>query len=130
MNKNVMIVLAFVLGIGAILFADEVIAIFAGMSALEALRSIWTFFLHVAVTTVLGYVVFGLPEIVKPWVRMLKRSARAKKRAMRRGEVVLKAVSRPRNTRINKDALIAWLASQNLKRVKTEPVENPLKFKI
>ena len=125
MNK--VVVLAFVLGIGAILFADEVIGIFAGMSALEALRTIWTFILHVAVTTVLGYVVVGGLEIVKPWVRMLKRSGRARNRAVRRGEVAVK-VTNPRAPRMNKDAIIAWLAAQKVRKVKEQQVENPVKF--
>jgi hypothetical protein len=42
------------------------------------------FILHVTVATIAGYVVFGLPEIVKPWLRMLRQ----KRRAVRRGRRV------------------------------------------
>jgi hypothetical protein len=128
MNKHLMIVLGFVLGIGGILFFDEVLSIFAGMSVLEAMRTIWTFVLHVVVTTVLGYVVIGLSEIVKPWVRMLRRSGRAKNRVLRRGETAPRVPS-SRAPRMNKDAIIAWLASQKFSKVKPRQTENQIRFK-
>jgi len=48
---------------------------------LESLSMILQFVLHVTVATIAGYVIFGLPEIIKPWLRMLRQ----KRRAVRRG---------------------------------------------
>lgn len=114
MNKHILIILLFVLGIGAAFYADDILAVFHGMGPLEALEFILNYVLHVAVVTIVAFLVFGLPEIVKPWMRVLRR----KQRAIRRGELPSRAPSTPRMPRTNKDALLAWMAAQ-LARVQT-----------
>jgi len=79
--KNILLGLTTILLMAAALFWEEVWGIFAGMSVLESLSMILQFILHVTVATIAGYVVFGLPEIIKPWLRMLRQ----KRRAVRRG---------------------------------------------
>ena len=80
MKQPFLILLVMVLVVGAALFYDQVLAIFHGMSALEAMRTILTFVLHVAVVTIASYVAFTLPEIFKPWLQMLRWKRRASKR--------------------------------------------------
>lgn len=114
MNKHIMIILLFVLGIGAAFYADDILAVFDGMGPLEALEFIFNYVLHVAVVTIVAFVAFGLPKLIQPWMRVLRR----KQRAMRRGELPSRAPSTPRTTRTNKDAALAWMAAQ-LARVQT-----------
>lgn len=77
MKRNeIMIVLGLVLVVAAVLFWDQVMATFAGMTPLEAMQTIVQYILHVTVITIFGFLIFGLPEIVKPWIKMLKRSPR------------------------------------------------------
>lgn len=68
-----MIVLGLVLLVAAILFWDQIAAIFAGMTPLEAMQTIVQYILHVTVITIFGFLIFGLPEIIRPWIKMLKR---------------------------------------------------------
>jgi hypothetical protein len=105
LNKHILIIITFVLGIGTVLFADQVLAIFHGMSPLEAMQFIWSFVLHVAVTTIVGYVVVGLPKIVKPWLRMTRKQRRS-----RIG--MQQVVSAPKMPRLNKDQLLLWMAEK------------------
>ena len=67
-----MILSIVVLVIGAVFFHDQVLAIFHGMTALEAMQTILTFVLHVVVVTILSYVAFTLPKIFKPWLQALR----------------------------------------------------------
>ena len=120
MNKHILIIITFVLGIGAVLFADQVLAIFHGMSPLEAMRTIWTFVLHVAVTTILGYVVVGLPAIAKPWLRMFRQKRKATHRSMD-----VQKTATQRAPRINKDQVLLWLASQMTKGKATTETRQP-----
>jgi len=107
--KPVLIVLTFIALIGGLVFHDQVLAIFAGMTPLAALKLITDYVLHVAVVTVIGLVVFGLPEIVKPWLALLRR----KRRSLRRGHVPSHTQeAAPRAPRTNKDAALMWLASR------------------
>lgn len=76
MRKEILIFLGLIAVAGLALFFDDVLAYFNGMTPLEAIQQIFTFILHVTIGTVCGYVVFGLPAIVKPWVRMLRRNRR------------------------------------------------------
>jgi len=73
MKKDLLALCAVVLIVGAVLFYDQIINIFRGMSPLEAMQTIWTFVLHIAVGTIFAYVIFGLPEIVKPWLKTMRR---------------------------------------------------------
>jgi len=75
-RNEIMIVLGLVLVVAAVLFWDQVMATFAGMTPLEAMQTIVQYILHVTVITIFGFLIFGLPEIVKPWIKMLKRSPR------------------------------------------------------
>ena len=108
MNKHIMIVLLFVLGIGGALYAEDILAIFHGMGPLEALEFIFNYLWHAAVVTILAFVAFGLPKLVQPWMKLLRQ----KRKAIRRGEIVHRAPSTPRMPRWNKDALLAWMMSQ------------------
>ena len=77
--RRVTIFLGLIGMIGALVFWREVWGLFTGMTAVEALKQVVSFILHVTVATICGYVMFGLPGIVKPWVRMLRRSGRRNK---------------------------------------------------
>ncbi len=106
MSKQLLIVLVVVLVIGGLTFYEQVLAIFHGMTPLAALKMIMDYVLHVAVVTIIGFVIFGLPEIVKPWLRM----TRHKQRAVRRGQMTMPQA--PRAPRMNKDAVLMWMASR------------------
>jgi hypothetical protein len=111
MNKHIMIILLFVLGIGAAFYADDILAVLQGMGPLEALEFIFNYVLHAVVVTIIGFVVVGLPGILKPWLRLLQR----KQRGLRRRVAPYATPKVPRVPRMSKDALITWLASQMLK---------------
>lgn len=124
MNKHILIILLFVLGIGAAFYADDILAVFHGMGPLEALEFILNYVLHAAVVTIVAFVVMGLPTVLKPWLGLLRR----KRKALRRGELPNRAPLTPRIPRLNKDALLAWLAGQMLKerhrRVPAQPQQS------
>lgn len=106
--KFATIILIFIAAIGGLVFYDQVLAIFNGMTPLAALKMITDYILHVAIVTIIGMVLFGLPEIIKPWLGLLRR----KRRAMRRGQVPAHTMAAQRTPRINKDAVLMWLASR------------------
>jgi hypothetical protein len=85
MNKKIMIALGFILLIGAALFYDQIWAVFSGMSVMESMKFIVTFILQVTVGTICAYVLFGLPKIIQPWMRLL-RQKRKVSRKMQRAE--------------------------------------------
>jgi hypothetical protein len=121
MNKPLLIVLTFVAAIGGLVFYDQVLALFAGMTPLAALKLITDYVLHVAIVTILGMVIFGLPEIVKPWLGLLRR----KRRALRRG-APMRTEPVQRAPRINKDQVLMWLASRMTQTTKTPtPSQTP-----
>lgn len=128
--KKIWIILIFIAAIGGLVYYDQVLAIFANMTPLAALKMVTDYLLHVAVVTIVGFVVFGLPEIVKPWMRMLRR----KQRAVRRGQVPAPAA--PRTPRMNKDDVLMWLArrmaqSEKAPRaVQTPPPADDVQFKL
>lgn len=105
MNGSLLIVLGIIVVIGAALFGDQVIALFAGMTPLESLRMIVTFILHVAVATILSYAALTAPELLKPWLKTLRR----KRRGTHRGASQPAA---PRTPRMNYSALANWLLKQ------------------
>lgn len=119
MKGSLLIVLCILAVIGAALFGDQVMALFAGMTPLEALRTIVTFVLHVAVATIFATLALGLPTLIEPWVRMLKQ----KRRAARRREPAQAAT--PRAPRMNYAALANWLLNrqnaQNTPRTRPQP---------
>lgn len=119
MKGSLLIVLGIVAVIGGALFGDQVMALFAGMSPLEMLRMIVTFVLHVAVATILSFVAFTAPELLKPWMRTLRR----KRRAARRGEPV--KATMPRAPKMNYAALASWLLNrqntQSAPRTRQQP---------
>lgn len=75
-RSELIILLGLVLVVAAVLFWDQVKDIFAGMTPLEAMQTVVQYILHVVVITIFGYVIFGLPAILKPWLKMLRRSPR------------------------------------------------------
>lgn len=105
MKGNLLIGLVIVAVVGGALFGDQVLALFAGMTALEALRTIVTFILHVAVATIASWAAFTLPELLKPW----RRALRKKRRLARRQPT---QVAAPRAPRMNYAALLRLLLTQ------------------
>lgn len=106
--KHILIVLTFIGVIGGLVFSDQVLALFQGMTPLESLRMVWSFVLHSAVTTILGYAgLLAYREIVLPGLRVLRQ----KRKTARRGRIQPKPAA-PRAPRMNKDAILYWLASQ------------------
>lgn len=118
MNKHIMIVLFFILGIGAALYVEDILAVFHGMGPLQALEFILNYVLHVAVVTIVAFVAFGLPKLVQPWMKLLRQ----KRKAVRRGEIVRRAPSAPRLPRMNKE-LLAWMMSQMARQAPKQPVQ-------
>lgn len=72
--------------IGGLVFRDQVLAIFAGMTVMESLSYITQFVLHVVVVTIAMYVATTLPELVKPWMKALKsRKSEGRRMTMQAG---------------------------------------------
>ena len=105
MRNNFLIFLGIVGVIGAALFGDRIVALFAGMTPLDALRMIATFILHVAVATILSFAVFTAPDLLKPWTRALRRKRKSARRQP-------PPVATPRAPRVNNAALLRWMLTQ------------------
>lgn len=105
MRGGFMIVLCIIAVIGAALFGNQIVALFAGMTPLESLQVIVKFILHVAVATIVSYVALTAPELLKPWMRTLRR----KRRTARRQPVQIRA---PREARVNYKALFHTMLNQ------------------
>jgi hypothetical protein len=116
---KIIFVIVFVSGIGGMLFADQIAAVFRGLSPLESLRLIWTFVLHVTVTSVIGYAVVGASKVIQPWVRTMRKRRKALRRAPR---VVGTA---PRAPKVNKDQVLMWMASQLQGRKRQDAPNQP-----
>jgi len=122
MKKPFVIVLVIVLVIAAVIFYDQVLAIFQGMSALEAMQTILTFVLHVAVVTILSYVAFTLPEIVKPWLQAL----RWKRRSARRNRIQPQADGRRQKvSRLTNDQMLRLLMMQSMNKPRRDVPASP-----
>lgn len=106
MNKHILIVLTFIAAIGGLVFYDQALAIFHGMTPLGAIDFIMTFVLKAVVLSIISWAIYHLPELLRPWWRILRPSLRRK----RQGTAVRQ--SAPRAPRMNKDALLAWLANK------------------
>jgi len=119
MNKNFVIGIGIVLVIGTALFFDQVLALFAGLSPIEALRQIWTFVLHVTVGTICAYVAFGLPALIKPWMRMFRQKRRDLRRG-RAGQAVL------RSPKLDVNRLLAQLYVKQQTGQSAKPTPRPL----
>lgn len=78
--RDLAIIMTFLAMIGGLVFYNQVVAIFAEMTPLEALNTIITFVLHVAVVTIAVWAVTTLPDLVKPWMRALKWKRKQAKR--------------------------------------------------
>ena len=109
MKKHLLIVLTLITIVAAILFYDQVLAIFHGMSVLEAMQFIITFVLHVAVTTICVYAVYTLPEIVGPWVKTLRKSRRSS--VKRRTSKVESRMPNVRGRRMTVEQAVMFLAA-------------------
>lgn len=112
-RKDFMILLAIVSVIGAILYYEQILAIFRGMSPLEALKTIVTFVLHVSVTAIVSYVAISLPKITRPWLKAL----RSQRRRVKRQPAVQQQPS-PRAPRLTSAQILQLLASQSPTRSK------------
>lgn len=85
MNKKMLIVIGLVLVIGSALFYDQILAVFSGMSAIEAIKFIVSSALNATVGGICAYVLFGLPKIIKPWARMFRKKQRSAMKIQRAG---------------------------------------------
>lgn len=113
--KNSIVVLGGIATIGLLLFAEQVLSLFSGMSPLESLKLVWTFLLHIAATSAIGFVAVSAVKLAKPFLRPSRRVRRARQAQ----------VSAPRaaSPRVGKDALIAYLAAQAARRSPRAKVE-------
>jgi hypothetical protein len=71
--KRFMIPILFILIIGAALFFQNILDTFRNMTAIEAMKFIWTTILHLTVTTICFWFLYTMPEIVKPWLRTFRK---------------------------------------------------------
>lgn len=55
-----------------LLFFDQVLSIFQGMTVLQSMQMIIQFILHVAVATIAAYAVYQVNELILPWWRAAK----------------------------------------------------------
>lgn len=89
MIKKFCFVLLVIAGIAALVFYDQVLSVFAGMSVLESLKLIVTFVLHVTIGTVAVVILYQLLEFLEPIIKAGKVVWRAvirqKRRSWRRG---------------------------------------------
>ena len=76
MKKDILIFLGLIAMAGIVIFIDPIWKYFSTMGPLEAIQQIFTFILHVVIVTICVYVVTTLPEIVKPWMKVLKLRAK------------------------------------------------------
>lgn len=83
--KNLYIFAGGVLLVGALIFWRDVIALFAGMTPLESIQFIGNAMLHTAVVTICLWGATTLPELVKPWARMLRKAGRRRRKAVYQG---------------------------------------------
>ncbi len=121
-KKGLMILSVIVLVIGAGIFGDQVSAIFHGMTPMESLKFIVTFILHVSVGTIAAYVAYTLPEIVKPWMRVLKRRRKADGRRRKAEGGRMKGTEVQRSRGLTTDALLrAYVMSTMPKANKAPP---------
>lgn len=118
MKKAFLILSGIALLIGVVFFYDQVLAIFKGMTVLEAMKFIVTFVLHVVVVTICMYTLYTLPEIVGPWLKTLRWKRRAARRN-RSGQKVYKQHS----PKLNTDQVLRAYAMQQLlpKQRRSEP---------
>ena len=120
--KNFVILLSVILVIAAALFWREVAGIFTGMSPLEAMRQIVTFILHVAVATILAYVVMTIPEFIKPWIRTFRFRQRQARRA--HNSAAVRSVRPKGMPKLNKDRMLIALVEQLMQK-QTKGRERP-----
>jgi uncharacterized membrane protein YcjF (UPF0283 family) len=121
MKKDNVFLLLAIVGIGAFLFFDQVRALFRGMGPLEAMQQIITFVLHVAVATIVLTVLFGLPAIVKPWVRMFRWKQKAARRAHAQRGTHRTAQTAQHAPGTGKDQVLWWMLSQMARKSNQPP---------
>jgi len=122
MKREYAVFISIVLVAGAALFYDQILAIFGGMSVIESMKFIVTFLLHVTVGTICAYVLFGLPEIIKPWMRML-RQKRKTARKMQRAEGRRQTITTPQRAPTT-NRVMSYLLNQ-LGFVEKKPAGQP-----
>jgi len=133
MKKAFLILSLIALLIGGVFFADQVLAIFKGMTVLEAMKFIVTFVLHVVVVTICMYTLYTLPEIAMPIIKFLKsffRGLRMKRRGARRGVSTASGrapLSAQRGGKLTTDQILRAYAMQQLlpKQRRGEPAAQP-----
>ena len=118
-KKDFVPVLAVILVVGAILFHEQVLAIFRGMSPLDAMQFIMKFVLHATVVTVLSYIVLSIPKMARPFFRML----RGRHRHRRERYTHQMKTARVKSPHISNEQIIQLLR-QHGGRSRPEPIAN------
>lgn len=77
MRKDALTVLALIGLAGAAVYWEPIAASFDGMTPLDGLQTITAFFIKWAVIGLCVWAVSTIPDVVKPWLRMLRRNARS-----------------------------------------------------
>ena len=127
--KPMMTALSLILAAAGVLFWKQVWGMFAGMTIMEAMEFIVTFILHVAVGTIAAYVVFGLPKIIKPWVRLFQWKQRNALRGRRRNIAQVKTpVVHPRRMTV-KEMLSLLAPEQSIRKAPTKPQQDPAELR-
>lgn len=128
MIKKFTVVLIFIAAVGSLVFYDQVLSAFNGMSVIESIKVIWTFVLHVALGTVFAVILYQALELLDPLVKFSAKMLQRKRRNLRRGRFTQKIQS-PRQPhagrpRIGKDQILYWMMSQLMKRTPSSTYRN------
>lgn len=125
MNRLMFFVLFMVLLLitAGLLFFDQVLSIFQGMTVLQSMQMIVQFILHVAVATIAAYALYQVNELILPWWRAAKyRWMRFQKKQIKmRNQWFDKALEKRSAPKVNKsmsmpkgmrDQALYWMIDQ------------------
>jgi hypothetical protein len=113
MKKIFLVFVMMTLVIGVVVFYDQVLAIFKGMTVLESLKFIYQYILHVVVVTICMFLLYNLPEIFMPWVKWMKATFRMKRRAVRHNRIA-QSIQKQKSPRMNADMLLRAYVLQQM----------------
>lgn len=128
--KQYLLALSLIALAAVAVFWQQVWSIFAGMTVLESLDMIVTYLLHIAVGTILAVTLFGLPAIIKPWMRMFRQKHKTSRRSLRRNEQPTERVPKMSVYRLALSLLQKQLGAPEKTRstIQEEPPHIELKF--
>ena len=125
-KKFIFCLMLLVIG-AALVFYDQVLDVFRGMTVLESLRTIVQFVLHYTVATLATWALYMALEILEPVYKLWRTVLRQKRRDQRRRRVVqqvkarrqavnsLSRIALPRTRGVQAQAMM-WLIQQLAKR--------------